>query len=82
MSNLQREAEKSVQAVQALHTHHSKMTWNAGTPGIDPWLRDTLVSLQGALNTIAATQVKIAAQVDRNSDVISEIANHLNQQRR
>lgn len=80
--SLRSEAENSVNAVAAFHTHHSRMTWNAGTPGIDPWLRDTLVSLQGTLQTLANTQLQIAAQVDSNTAAIRQIANHLNQTQR
>lgn len=80
--SLRSEAEKSVKAVAAFHTHHSRMTWTAGTPGIDPWLRDTLVSLQGTLQTLANTQLQIATQVDSNTATIRQIANHLNQTQR
>lgn len=79
MSSLKREAERSVQAVKAFHTHHSGKTFYAGQPGIEPWLRDTLVSLQDTLNTIAATQVKIAGQLDRTTQVTDNVVNHLNQ---
>ena len=78
MSYLHGDAEQSVQAVSAFHTWHSKMTWNPGQPGIEPWLRDTLVSLQGTLNTIAQTQLKIADQVDQNTRLLAQIAHHLN----
>jgi hypothetical protein len=77
VSYLKQDAEGSVQAVNAFHTHHSKMTWNAGMPGIDPWLRNTLVALQGTLQTMAAAQVKIAEQVDRNSERLTRIEQHL-----
>ena len=80
MSYLKRDAENSVQAVNAFHTWHSKMTYNEGQPGIDPWLRDTLVSLQGTLQTITNTQLAISKQVDENTDRLSRIERHLNSQ--
>ena len=78
MSYLHGDAEQSVQAVNAFQSWHSKMTWNAGQPGIEPWLRDTLVSLQNTLNTVAQTQLKIADQVDENARLLAQIAHHLN----
>lgn len=80
MSSLIRDAQQSVQAVAAFHTHHSGKTYYAGQPGIEPWLRDTLVSLQDTLNTIAATQLKIAEQLDRTSNVVDNVVTHLNRQ--
>ncbi|WP_354169794.1 hypothetical protein [Arthrobacter sp. UYEF36] len=79
MSNLKREAENAVNAVGAFHTFHSGKTFYAGQPGIEPWLRDTLVSLQNTLNTIASTQLKIAEQLDRTTEVVDNVVNHLNQ---
>lgn len=79
MGNLQSEAENAKNAVAAFHTWHSGKTFHAGQPGIEPWLRDTLVSLQSTLNTMADTQLKIAAQVDRNTETLRQVVNHLNQ---
>lgn len=79
--SLHREAEDFKQAVGAFHTHHSKMTWNAGTPGIDPWLRDTLVSLQYTLNKLAELEIKIARQMDLNTENINRVFNHINSQK-
>lgn len=78
MSGLKREDDNVANAVAAFHTHHSGKTFYAGQPGIEPWLRDTLVSLQHTLNVMAATQVKIAEQVDRNTAVLQQVVNHLN----
>jgi len=57
------------------------MTWNAGTPGIDPWLRDTLVSLQYTLNKLAELEIKIARQMDLNTENINRVFNHINSQK-
>ncbi|MFF1574129.1 hypothetical protein ACFVWR_15410 [Leifsonia sp. NPDC058292] len=77
MSRLKAAADSSVQAVAAFHSFHSGKTWHPNQPGIEPWLRDSLVSLQGALQTIAQTQVKIAEQVDRNTDRLDRIERYL-----
>jgi hypothetical protein len=81
VSGLTSKAQSSQQAVGAFHTHHSKMTWNAGTPGIEPWLRDTLVSLQMALNQLADTQVEIARQVDQDAERIARLERAARSQR-
>ena len=65
MSDATRAAENSVQAAAAFHTWHSSRTWEAGHPQIDPWMRDVLIALQNALNTITKSQAEIAEQVDR-----------------
>lgn len=72
------EADKAVQAAAAFHTWHSSRTWNPGHPQIDPWMRDVLLNLQLALNTMSASQRAIAEQVDRNTALLSRIAAHLN----
>lgn len=79
LGNLRREAENAKNAVSAFHTFHSGKTFYAGQPGIEPWLRDTLVSLQNTLNTMAATQLQIAEQVDRNTETLRQVVSHLNQ---
>lgn len=76
-----RAADQAKQAAAAFHTWHSKRTWNAGHPQIDPWMRDVLVALQSALNTITESQAQIAAQVDRNTETLRQIVNHLNRPR-
>jgi hypothetical protein len=78
MSSLKSDAENAKNAVAAFHTHHSGKTFYAGQPGIEPWLRDTLVSLQHTLNVMSETQVKIAEQVDRNTATLRQVVNHLN----
>lgn len=56
--------------VQAFHTWHSKRTYDAGHPEIDPWMRDVLVSLQSTLNLLAK-------QLDDNTARIQRLERHL-----
>lgn len=79
---LQSDAENAKNAVLAFHTHHSKMTFNPGVPGIAPWLRDTLVSLQHTLQVMAETQIKIAKQTDQNTEVLRQVTRYLENQQR
>jgi hypothetical protein len=78
---IEREATSAKAAVVNFHNHHSRLTWNAGTPGIEPWLRDTLVALQEALYKVADVQIKLAKQVDVNAENIDRIIAYINQQR-
>lgn len=54
----------------AFHTWHSKRTWNAGHPQIDPWMRDVLVALQACLN-------ELATQIDSNTERLDRIESFL-----
>jgi hypothetical protein len=67
MSNLRSQAETTQANVKRVHGHHSAKTYYPDQPGIEPWMRDTLVALQVAINSLAETQVAIAEQVDKNT---------------
>ena len=69
--------ENSKQAAAAFYAWHSSRTWDSGHPQIDPWMREVLVALQGALNTIAVSQADIARQVDENTRTIERMVRHL-----
>ncbi|WP_136642857.1 hypothetical protein [Subtercola vilae] len=80
MSNMRNHGNESVQAVAAFHTWHSIRTYNPNQPGIDPWMRDVLVSLQGTLQVLAQTQNALAEESDRQSSRLDQIERWVRQQ--
>jgi hypothetical protein len=73
MSNLRSQAEQSRNVARRVQGHHSSKTYNPNQPGIDPWMRDTLLAMQDALNSITETQLAIAEQVDENTSRLRRI---------
>lgn len=56
--------------VAAFHTWHSGRTFTSGHPGVDPWMRDVLVSLQNTLNLLAK-------QIDENTERLDRLESRL-----
>lgn len=71
------DAENTKQIAYATQGHHSKKTFHPNQPGIEPWMRETLLAIQRSLNALAETQVEIARQVERNTARIERIERFL-----
>ena len=69
-----REARKAVGAFHGIRAEHRIDT----DPETNAWPREVLTSLQAALNRIAAAQIEIAEQVDRNARDVHQIQQFLN----
>ena len=78
--SLSSDAEDFKRSVRAFHSHHANKTFYPGKPGIEPWLRDTLVALQNSLDNLAELELKMAQQIDTNTANILRIADHVNRQ--
>lgn len=81
MSSASSKASSARDAVGAFQTYHSAKTYNPGTPGIEPWMRETLLALQRALNQIADAQVAAAQELEQQGTRLARIERHLNSQR-
>lgn len=78
---LEGQARELAARITDFHNTHQPKTWNAGTPGIDPWLRDSLVALQTALYKLSEVQMATAKQVDENTENINRVFRYINSQK-